>query len=407
MPDLVELTEELQFSTAEYFETFRADRIKRRIISIVHLVLSVSAFVACYIWQKDLLSTVIFYSLGFIIVHSITQKIPNIGFYKPGYREEWHGDYCHCIPDENHVAFYGFGSIGFEVLIEMVCYGVIAALLWAFLPNLLSYAVILGAIIVMAFKCIIFPTVCDLVNIISKKNHALSLDLVNTIVTYGCIGITLLSLIGSCILFPFISPKSLDVNEAVESYYAEHAAKTNAFGGADLNEGEKDFKFFGMKCIVKQEGDFDLKNGMVKKGRSQIQLEYMLTHWEAKQISSQFDSLVVNSPVSFTSEEVVELSDYNDLAVISVTINEFDGTDGTGILTVTDKASGKTVYSSNFTITPTGGIWSSEYDMDMKLDNPIQFIYFGFGSLDLTWNVSEDKMELETFGEELKYTDNK
>ncbi len=404
MSSFDEYSEEDILCEEEYFETFRKNSAKRTIISVIHLIFTVAAFIGCLIWQDDLFMAAIVYSIGYIIIHLVLGKIPNIGYYKPGYYEVWQGNDCIKIADPNYVEFYGFGSIGFEVLIEIAVYGAVAALIISFLPKVMSYAVILGGLFVLIFKCVLFPTVRDIVNIVSKKNHGLTLSNFNNLITYIGIGLVVVFLVGSCIMFSFISPKSLDVNKAVDSYCATHDYAVNNIESVDLSGGEPKFKFFGARCNYKQEGYFDLKNGMIKQGTVRVELEYMITHWAVERITAVFDSVTVNSPVSFTSEEEVELDDYNDLATVCLTVNEFDGEKGSGKLTVTDKESGEAVYSSDFELEATYGISMSKYDLDVRLEDPIRFKYFGFGTLELEWNVVEDTMELETFANELEYT---
>lgn len=403
MSNFDEYSEENILDEEEYGEVFRADRRKRRVISVIHLIFTVAAFIGCIIWQDDLLMGAIVYSVGYIILHVIIGKIPNIGYYKPGYYEVWQGNDCIQIADPNHVEFYGFGSIGFEVLIELVIYGALAALISAFLPKVLGYAAILGALFVMLFKCVIFPLIRDVVNIASKKNHGLTLEGFGTVVTYLGIGLAVLFIVGCCVIFPFTSSKNLDVNKAVESYYTKYDYKENLVEKVDLNGGEPKFKFFGARCSYKKEADFDFKNGMIKQGEVSVELEYMLTHWQAERITSDFTSVIVNSPVSFTSEEEVELADYKAPSIVRFTVNEFDGEKGSGKLSVTEKETKKVVYSSDFTLELSYGLSHDKVDLDVILKDPIQFQYFGFGSLDLAWNFEKDTMELETFAKELKY----
>ncbi len=376
-------------------------RLKRVTISTVHLILMAVGFILCFIWQRDLLSTIIFFSLGYIIIHLILKRIPNIGFYNPGYYEIWDGKDCTRIRDESYVKFYGFGSIGFEVVIEMVGYIIAMALMYFILPPVMSYAVILGAIFIATFKCIIFPTLCDIVNIVSKRSPRLELDTINKVTTFVGIGLVVVYLIGGCFVFPVVSPKVLDPNAAIEQYYTENTYETNPLNNIDISDFEKKFKFFGTKCTLTNEGEFDYNSGLVKEGKAKVELEYMLTHWEVKRVTPTLTAATVNSPVTFSSEEVVELADYNGLAMVKVAINKFDGANGNGNLTVTDKATDKVVYKSDFKLEPKNDIIDSEYTLKAVLNNPIQFGYFGFGSLEFIWNISTDKIELETFANEL------
>ena len=403
MSNFDEYSEEEILSEEDYFETFQKNNTTRRVISAIHLILTVAAFIGCVIWRDDLLMGAIVYSIGYIILHAIIGKIPNIGYYKPGYYEVWNGNDCIHVADENHVEFYGFGSIGFEVLIEVVIYGVVAALLSAFLPKVMGYAAILGVLIVLLLKCLIIPTISDIVNIISKRNHGSIVDDSGSLISYGVIGLVVVFIVGCCVIFPFTSAKNLDVNKAVDSYYTKYDHKINPVEDADLNGGKPKFKFFNARCSYKKEADFDFKNGMIKKGEVRVELEYMLTHWEAERITPAFSSVIVNSPVSFTSEEEVELADYKAPSIVSFTVNKFDGENGSGKLTVTEKETKKVVYSSDFTIEPSYGLSHDSILLKVILKDPIRFEFFGFGSLEMEWHIEEDTIELETFGKELKY----
>jgi hypothetical protein len=368
---------------------------KRRIASAVHLVLTAGAYLGLYICFKDLFRATLFYLIGYFLLHLALQRIPNIGFYNPGYYEYWSGGDIIRVASDSYVEYYGFADISVEIFIEAAVYGVVAVAAYYILPTFIFYILLIAAIAIIVLKYIIYPFVNDIINICSRYIVQDVTDTIRDAITGLILILTVVSIVASFFVFPAIMPKTLDMEALLEDHYDD---LPNPFAGSDLSTGNITFKQASTVCELNYTGEMVSESGLIKLGEADIRFQNHFTYWKVDTASIRYTGMKVVSPVDFNAETNIEIEGYEGLAIVSAKFDKYENGVGEGTFTVTDKESGDVKFTSKFTTgyRVDGGAYPDE--IYIYLETPIDVGYFGYGRLETNIDFDKNTLNLVAFG---------
>lgn len=376
----------------------RFQRKYRRLYAVLHFSLAIAILVVGTVWLKNWVYAAAIYIAGRLLLPKAVELFSSMGDYETDSRVVGTGEHLRTI----HGRFTEHYGI-FSVLRDLLIYGIAVLLGTGFvlslLPSTVGTPLLISAIVLAFFYILLFPLVEDVVQFFSDVDRKEALD--NIKLTISGI-IVVLGLIATVVYPTYVAiaaTANLDVNEALADYY-EKLGDPDPYANIDLSDVEVDYSDLRAKCTFDYTGELDLGFGYVY-GGAEMSMHYDVGKGKWQVRTYEYTGTPsINKQITYTGEGQFTAKDYEGVVELHLTLNPGAIEGSSGVVTIIDKASGKEVFASNFTIEAYSDL---EQGYPMLLETPFQMQYFGVSRFhfsidkelkDITVNAAGGKLDL-------------
>ena len=372
MSEEFDLTEELREAPDDATDVLeRFQRKYRRLYAALHFSLVMVILIVGAVWLKNWVYAAAIYIAGRLLLPKALELFSSMGDYETDSRVVGTGEHLRVIFG-HFTEHYGI----FSALRDLLIYGIAVLLGTGFvlslLPSTVGTPLLISAIVLAVFYILLFPLVEDVVQFFSEVDKKEALD--NIKLTISGI-IVVLGLIATIVYPTYVAiaaTANLDVNEALADYY-EKLGDPDPYANIDLSDAQVDYSDLRAKCTFDYTGELDLGYGY-SYGGAEMLMHYNVGKGKWQVVSYEYtDTPSINKQITYTGEGQFMAKDFEGLVELHLTLNPGAIEGSSGVVSIVDKASGKEVYASSFTIEAYSSL---EQGYPMLLETPFPMQYF-------------------------------